>query len=200
MLSSTRDRVGLPTRAVGCKRAASPFSKLGMVACCCLIAIAVATCRPVDEPAEGPRSETELLIDQTTASWAVESLIDLYPDIEVAVMQDDRPRAEEVLLQRRRGDPTGPWSARLGRFYAASIVGHHVPITDEGPFREITGLDPDSAFAAHARTRLAESTDAVLLSAAADYLLHAPRYRPSVPFQRASRICRTPGCSYTRRT
>ena len=166
-------------RRVGCKRAAPPFSKLGMVACCCLIVIAVATCRPVDELAEGPRPETELLIEQTTASWAVESLIDLYPDIEVAVMQDDRPRAEEVLLQRRRGEPTGPWSARLGRFYAASIVGHHVPITDEGPFREITGLDPDSVFAAHARTRLAESTDAVLLSAAADYLLHAPRDRPS---------------------
>ena len=131
-------------RRVGCKRAAPPFSKLGMVACCCLIVIAVATCRPVDELAEGPRPETELLIEQTTASWAVES-----------------------------------WSARLGRFYAASIVGHHVPITDEGPFREITGLDPDSVFAAHARTRLAESTDAVLLSAAADYLLHAPRDRPS---------------------
>ena len=166
-------------RRVGSRRTASPFFTRAMVACCWLIAIAVATCRPVDELAEGRRPETELFIGQTTARWTVESLIDRYPDTEVAVRQGDRPRAEEILLQRRAEDPTGPWSARLGRFYAASIVGHHVPITDEGPLIEVTGLDPDGVFAAHARNRMAESTDPVLLTAAAEYLLHAPRYGAS---------------------
>ena len=151
-----------------------------MVACCCLIAIGVATCRPVDELTEHPHPGFEPRVDRTTAIWAVESLIDLYPDIEVALAQGDRPRAEEVLLQRRRGDPTGPWSARLGRFYAASVVGHYVQITDGGPFREITGLDPDGPFVAHARAQLAESSDPVLLTAAAEHLLHAPRYRASL--------------------
>lgn len=163
-------------RRVGRRRAASPLSTPAMAACCCLIAIAVATCRPVDELADGPRPETERLIEQTIANWPVESLIDSFPDTEVAVAQGDRPRAEEVLLQRLGEDPSGPWSARLGRFYAASIFGHYVPLTDEGPLQETTGLDPNSSFAAHARTQLAASTDPVLLTAAAEYLLYSPRY------------------------
>lgn len=170
-------------RRIGRRRAASPSSRFAMVACCCLIAIAVATCRPVDELAEGTRPETEPLIERTSASWPVDSLIDLYPDTEVAVAQRDRPRAEEILLQRRTEDPTGLWSARLGRFYAASIVGYYVRITDEGPLREMTDLDPDSSFAAHARTRLAESSDPVLLAAAGEYMLHAPRFRPGYSSQ-----------------
>ena len=93
--------------------------------------------------------------------------------------QADRPRAEEILLQRRLDDPGGPWSARLGRFYAASVVGHHVQITDKGPLREMTGFDPKSAFAAHARARLEESNDPVLLIAAAGYLRRAPHYGDS---------------------
>ena len=93
--------------------------------------------------------------------------------------QGDRPRAEEILLERRSEDPTGPWSSRLGRFYAAGATGYRVRITDDGPLVEVTDFDPDSAFAAHARTRLAASSDPVLLTAAAEYVLNAPRYNPN---------------------
>ena len=167
-------------RRLAPRRAASPFSRAALRACCCLIAVAVAACRPVaDGTGDRPLAIPYQIDRATAASWPVERLIDQFPDTEVAVAQEDRPRAEEILLQRRTEDPTGPWSARLGRFYAASVVGHRVRLTDGGPLVEVTDFDPHSAFAAHARDRLAGSSDPVLLAAAADYVLHAPRYNPS---------------------
>ena len=164
-------------------RAASPFSRAALGAGCCLIAVAVAACRPDGDGTGNPLLDIQRQIDTATvASWPVERLIDDFPDTEVAVAQGDRPRAEEILLDRRTEDPTGPWSARLGRFYAASATGYRVHITDDGPLVEVTDFDPGSAFAAHARARLAASSDPVLLSAAAEYVLNAPRYdRNSFP-------------------
>ena len=159
------------------RRAASPFSRAALGAGCCLIAVAVAACRPAGDGTGNPLLDIERQIDTATvASWPVERLIDDFPDTEVAVAQGDRPRAEEILLVRRTEDPTGPWSARLGRFYAAGATGYRLRITDDGPLVEVTDFDPDSAFAAHARARLAESSDPVLLAAAAEYVLHAPRH------------------------
>ena len=158
-------------------RAATPFSRTALGACCCLIAVAVAACRPALDGTVDRFPDIQRQIDTATvAGWPVERLIDQFPDTEVAVPQGDRPRAEEILLERRTADPTGPWSTRLGRFYAASATGYRVRITDDGPLVEVTDYDPDSAFATHARARLAESSDPVLLVAAADYVLHAPRY------------------------
>ena len=148
-----------------------------LAAACGLIAVAVAACRPVVDVTEDPFLDIRRQVDTATiASWPVERLIDDFPDTEVAVAQRDRPRAEEILLERRTEDPTGPWSARLGRFYAAGATGYRVRITGGGPFVEVTEFDPDSAFAAHARARLAGSNDPVLLAAAAEYVLNAPRY------------------------
>ena len=162
------------------RRATSPFSTAALGACCCLIAIAVAACRPAADGTANPFLDILRQMDTATvASWPVERLLDDFPDTEVAVRHGDRPRAEEILLQRRSEDPTGPWSARLGRFYAASITGYRVRVTDDGPLVEVTGFDPDSAFAAHARARLAASSDPVLLTAAAEYVLNAPRYNRS---------------------
>ena len=160
------------------RRAASPFSRAALGAGCCLIAAAVAACRPAADGTEIRRQ----VDTATVASWPVERLLDDFPDTEVAVRQGDRPRAEEILLQRRSEDPTGRWSARLGRFYAAGVTGYRVRITDDGPLVEVTDFDPDSAFAAHARARLAASSDPVVLTAAAEYVLNAPRYdRNSFP-------------------
>ncbi len=162
------------------RRAASPFSRAALGAGCCLIAAAVAACRPAGDATGNPLLDIQRQIDTATvASWPVERLIDDFPDTEVAVAQGDRPRAEEILLERRSEDPTGPWSTRLGRFYAAGATGYRVRITDDGPLVEVTDFDPDSAFAAHARARLAASSDPVLLTAAAEYVLDAPRYNPN---------------------
>ena len=162
------------------RRAASPFSRAALGAGCCLIAVAVAACRPAGDGAGNPLLDIQRQVDTATvASWPVERLIDDFPDTEVAVLQGDRPRAEEILLEHRSEDPTGPWSARLGRFYAAGATGYRVRITEDGPLVEVTDFDPDSAFAAHARARLAASGDPVLLTAAAEYVLNAPRYNPN---------------------
>ncbi len=165
------------------RRATSPFSTAALGACCCLIAIAVAACRPAADGTGNPFLDIQRQMDTATvASWPVERLLDDFPDTEVAVRHGDRPRAEEILLQRRTEDPTGRWSARLGRFYAAGATGYRVRVTDGGPLVEVTGFDPDSAFAARARARLAASSDPVLLTAAAEYVLNAPRYnRNSFP-------------------
>jgi beta-lactamase regulating signal transducer with metallopeptidase domain len=116
--------------------------------------------------------------DEATNRKRIEQFLDYFADTEVAVSEADRPLAEEVLLRRKAVDPSRNWSERLGRFYAASIVGHWVPVTERGPLREITGIDPrsDGGFAATVRRKLAESDDPAMLVAAAGYLRHAPRY------------------------
>jgi hypothetical protein len=121
--------------------------------------------------------------DEAAGRKQIEQFLDYFADTEVAVSEADRPLAEEVLLQRRAADPSGNWSERLGRFYAASIVGHWVHVTERGPLREITGIDPkaDREFAAEARRKLVESDDPAMLVAAAGYLRHAPSFSLSWP-------------------
>ncbi len=161
-------------------RAASPFSRAALGAGCCLIAVAVAACRPDGDGTGNPLLDIQRQIDTATvASWPVERLIDDFPDTEVAVAQGDRPRAEEILLDRRTEDPTGPWSARLGRFYAASATGYRVRITDDGP-----------------RARGARCNLPVRLALGA----RRPARARCSPSRRASLTCRMPACSSTRRT
>ena len=171
-------------RRVSHRGTASPIARSAVATGCCLVAIAVAACRPVGDRTDDTLREAERrlasgYVNLSDEHWPAEWLIDQFPDTEVAVAQADRPRAEEILLRYRAEDPTGPWSARLGRFYAASIFGHYVRITDDGPLWEMTDFDPDSAFAARARARLAESSDPAMLTAAAGYLLFAPHYGSS---------------------
>jgi beta-lactamase regulating signal transducer with metallopeptidase domain len=134
-----------------------------LVAASCSAAIAIAAgCSGGNDEAAGRRR--------------IEQFLDYFADTEVAVSEADRPLAEEVLLQRMAADPSGSWPERLGRFYAASIVGHWVRVTERGPLQEITGIDPmaDREFAAKARRKLAESDDPAMLLAAAGYLRHTP--------------------------
>lgn len=154
--------------------AASSMTRALIVAAGCLITVACAACRLGGDAPEDPPQDYERLM--ASGRWPVEHLIDEFPDTEVAVPQADRPRAEEILLERRAEDPAGPWSARLGRFYASSMVGHRVQVTEGGPLTEVTGFDPESAFSEHARAQLDESNDPVLLAAAARYLRDAPHY------------------------
>lgn len=146
-------------------RHTSEVGKAILVVSCCAAILIAAGCRVPDAQIEGAAPEY------------VAVMIDHYPDTEVAVSQADRPLAEQVLLRRKAEDPAGPWSARLGRFYAASLVGHWVRVSERGPLREMTNVDPAGPFAQSARRKLAETTDAVMLTAAAEFLRHAPRTR-----------------------
>jgi len=144
----------------------SAAKKVAVAATCAATIFVVAACRP-----SGPMVDEKRNAERRRIAW----LIEHYADTEVAVKQVDRPEAETVLLRKKAQDPTGPWSSRLGRFYASSLVGHWVRISERGPYEEITDADPKSAFAQAARRKLAESTDDALLIAAADFLLRSPR-------------------------
>jgi hypothetical protein len=94
----------------------------------------------------------------------------------------DRPLAEQFLLRAQAQDPGGPtprvkdnvyypsWSARLGSLYASAIVGY--PPYQTAPAAPLpAGSDAERAFARHARTTLAETTDAALLVSAGQALI-----------------------------
>ena len=148
--------------------AVSRARKIATAACCGVAIVAVTACRL-------PNAERADDDTQRMAEW----LIDRHSDTEVTVSQADRPFVEELLLRRRDGDPTGPWSARLGRFYAASMFGYWARLTEGGPLQEVTKFDPTSEFAAAAGETLAASTDPVMLTAAAQFLRHSPHYGDS---------------------
>jgi hypothetical protein len=116
--------------------------------------------------------------DDAAERRRIAQFLDHFADTEVAVSETDRPLAEAVLLERRASDPSGNWSVRLGRFYAASIVGHWVRVTERGPLREMTGIDGQTGrkFAGEARRKLAKSDDPAMLVAAAGYLRQAPTH------------------------
>lgn len=42
----------------------------------------------------------------------------------------EKPLAEEMLLRARDRDPTGPWTRRIGSFYAAVLVGSYAPTAE----------------------------------------------------------------------
>ena len=120
---------------------------------------------------------------------SVEWLIDRGSGTEVEVSQPDRPLAEDVLLRKLEDDPAGPWSARLGRFYAASLIGHWVQFSERGLPHEVTEVDPESQFAVAAREKLDESTDPVMLTAAAEFLVRSRR--PGGSYNDANILART---------
>ena len=133
-----------------------------MVACCCLIAIGVATCRPVDELTEDPHP-------------GFESLIDVYSDIEVAVAQGATGRAPKRFCcsaggktRPDRGRPPGPVLRRQRR---RPLRADHRRGFVPGDNRPGSGQPVRGACA----RPVAESSDPVLLTAAAEYLLHGLR-------------------------
>jgi hypothetical protein len=77
----------------------------------------------------------------------------------------DKPLAEDMLLRARALDPNGPWTARLGRFYALVLAGSDV-LPGKGMSRRVSEAEPNSAFGSAVRRKLAESTDDALLTAA----------------------------------
>ncbi len=142
----------------------SRFRKTAVAASCGVAILAVTACRLPS----GERSYEEM-------RRSVEWLIERGSGTEVEVSQANRPLAEDVLLSKLRDDPTGPWSARLGSFYAASLVGHWVQFSERGLHHEVTEVDPESQFAVAAREKLDKSTDPVMLTAAAKFLVRSPR-------------------------
>ncbi len=86
----------------------------------------------------------------------------------------EKPLAEQMLLRAQSWDPTGPWSSRLGRFYAVVLVGAYAR-TSAHVLRPVSVAEPESPYTQTVRKKLAESTDDVLLTAAADSLLHSTR-------------------------
>ena len=156
----------------------SRIRKTVVAASCGVAILAVMACR---------LPSGERTYEETRRS--VEWLIDRGSGTEVEVSQADRALAEDVLLGRRRGDPTGPWSARLGSFYAASLIGHWVQFSERGLPHEVTEVDPGSRFALAVREKLDTSTDPVMLTAAAQFLVRSRR--PGGSFTDAHVLART---------
>jgi len=104
------------------------------------------------------------------------------PDVGSAVLGNaasffeavDKPLAERMLLRAQSREPTGPWSSRLGRFYAVVLVGAYAR-TSEHVLRPVSVAEPEVPYTQTVRKKLAESTDDVLLTAAAESLLHSTR-------------------------
>jgi beta-lactamase regulating signal transducer with metallopeptidase domain len=97
----------------------------------------------------------------------------------------DRPLAEQLLLRARAQDPRGPWTARLGRFYARVLTGARGPAAGAGRqtrwLRTLATADRHSPDAIAIRKKLGESTDDELLAAAGWFLARGPRWN-ELPF------------------
>jgi beta-lactamase regulating signal transducer with metallopeptidase domain len=87
----------------------------------------------------------------------------------------DKPLAEEMLLRAQIRDPQGPWSGRLGKFYAVVLVGSYVPTSAERSLRDVSFAEPHGPYPEVIRRKLTESTDVELLTAAAQSLVRSPR-------------------------
>ncbi len=77
----------------------------------------------------------------------------------------DKPLAEDLLVRARALDPNGPWTARLGRFYALVLAGSDV-LSGKNKGSRVSEAEPNSAFGSAVRRKLAESNDDALLTAA----------------------------------
>ena len=99
------------------------------------------------------------------------------PDVSVQTLKnaawflnvEDKPLAEQLLLQGQRNYPMDSWSAALGRLYAQSIVGSNRFTLGNS----VQSTDPNAArgeYATRVRATLDASRDAVLLSEAGGYL------------------------------
>jgi hypothetical protein len=88
----------------------------------------------------------------------------------------DKSLAEELLLQAQTQDPKGPWSKRLGGFYASVFAGRYAYDGPQQQLLTVVAAEPHSQYADTIRGKLAESKDEVLLtSAALDLLGVGPR-------------------------
>jgi beta-lactamase regulating signal transducer with metallopeptidase domain len=86
----------------------------------------------------------------------------------------DQPLAEDLLLRARVMDPTGPWAARLGRFYAL-VIGGSDGMAGRNSVRMLSRAESSSPFGIAIRKKLTESTDEGLLTAVGWFLRFAPR-------------------------
>jgi tetratricopeptide (TPR) repeat protein len=87
----------------------------------------------------------------------------------------DQPLAEDLLLRARVMDPTGPWAARLGRFYALVIGGSDGMPAGRNSVRTLTRAESNSPLGIAIRKNLTESADDVLLTAVGWFLRLVPR-------------------------
>jgi beta-lactamase regulating signal transducer with metallopeptidase domain len=97
---------------------------------------------------------------------------------------DDKTLAEHMLLRLQAMDPGGPqprvkgntyypsWSGRLGELYAAAMLGETDRMATGEAFSAVEARSP---FAQEARKKLEASTDATMLSAAAQVFILPPR-------------------------
>lgn len=98
-------------------------------------------------------------------------------DVSVAVLKNaaaffeasDKPLAEKMLLRAQALDPKGHYSYSLGRLYALVLVGSNssMPLN---VVRTVSAAEAHRAYAQEIRKKLAETTDAELLTTAAEYL------------------------------
>jgi hypothetical protein len=86
----------------------------------------------------------------------------------------DSSVAEQLLLRARASDPAGPWTARLGRLYAAVLAGSDAP-RPPNRSRRLSAPAPRTAFGLRIRQRLGESHDHELLTAAGWFLARGVR-------------------------
>jgi hypothetical protein len=86
----------------------------------------------------------------------------------------DKPLAEQMLLRANTLEPRGPWSARLGRFYAVVLSGSQ-GLTAPNALATLTPAEPRSAYGVAVRTKLGESTDDALLTATGWFLARSSR-------------------------
>jgi len=91
----------------------------------------------------------------------------------------DQPLAEDLLRRARIIDPTGPWTARLGRFYALVLGGSNGVPAGRNSVRTSSRAEPGSPLGVAIRKKLTESTDDVLLTAVGWFL----RFAPPAPFR-----------------
>jgi beta-lactamase regulating signal transducer with metallopeptidase domain len=86
----------------------------------------------------------------------------------------DKPLAEEMLLRARAQDPAGPWSRRLGEFYAVVLTGSWAPAGTHA-LRALSSPEWHGPYGELVRRKLAESTDPDVLTAAARGLVLSAR-------------------------
>jgi len=82
----------------------------------------------------------------------------------------DKPLAEKMLLRAQALDPQGHWAGRLGRLYYEILVGSNASMP-MGVVRSVSLAGAHGPYANQIRKKLADSTDAGLLSAVGDALI-----------------------------
>jgi len=86
----------------------------------------------------------------------------------------DSSRAEQLLRRARGSDPSGPWTAQLGRLYASTLAGAHA-VRSRNSLRTISQGAPRAAAGLAVRKTLGESRDPELLTAAGWFLARGVR-------------------------